>query len=354
MLSQEEYHKRTNILISLLKKLATNTFDDPEHIITQLKKIYTQDEKGENEYRHEYSQIMNLITTINNDPQMDADALIANLKGIHEYIWNLCGNKNNDSENLFLEKCVHKLQDHIDLEILRLQSVRKEASQLKDMEGIINDLNQQASKLEKEANTIKEETDKIKKRTKKIKNDMDKSTVSSITVLSIFTGIVMAFVGGFSILGSAFSNTELFETRVWLLILLMSLVGFVFFNTIFMFIYMVAKLSGKKLSVQCKAEECIRCRQCETCVKPRAFCLFCKLWKKYPYVLYVNVVLIICIIASGLCGIFLNKTVVPVNVAQEKINVSEPIDIDVNPNGKDSLAEQNMESNSKSNPTTGN
>lgn len=339
------------VLQELLTKLYEENIskDNIKEFIEMVKKLY---EDGT--YRHQYSQISGYLYQMYKENPKEMDLLQFNIEELYKRI-----NENTECSD-DLRKSFNKLYDHVMLECTRisqLYSLIPNAKELDDkIEKTRGDLikaQEENGKIKEDLEKAKEENSKIKEDLEKTKDDMDKSTVSSITVLSIFTGIVMAFVGGFSILGSAFSNTELFETRVWLLILLMSLVGFVFFNTIFMFIYMVAKLSGKKLSVQCKAEECVRCRQCETCVNPRAFCLFCKLWKKYPYVLYVNVVLIICIIASGLCGIFLNKTAVPVNVVQNGIDTSERIDINVRFAGSYLSPTEYVEKDDKVNPMTG-
>ena len=283
------------ILQKLLTRLCEENISENniKEFIEMVKELY-----GDGAYRHQYSQISGYLYKMYKENLMEMDRLQFNIEELYKRI-----NENTEcSDNL--KRSFNKLYDHVMLECTRISQLHSLIPDVKELDDKIEKTRKDLIKAKKDSGKIKKDLQKARVDLKKTKDDMDKSTVSSITVLSIFTGIVMAFVGGFSILGSAFSNTELFETRVWLLILLMSLVGFVFFNTIFMFIYMAAKLSGKKLSVQCRTEECVKCMRCKTCLNPRMFCPFCKLWKKYPYVAYINIILVVVIVITAIYGAF--------------------------------------------------
>ena len=324
-------------LLKILSDLSDQRVSDnsiPEFVL-KLEKIYT----GERKYRHRYSDISGyLYANQNKEPEVLQD----NFEKLYKEI-NIPGKYSEQ-----LQESFNKLYDHVMLECIRIAQLNSSIPHGADL----------GEKIE----TLRVEIDKTQKDNEKIKSDMEKSTLSSVTVLSIFTGVVMAFVGGFSILGSAFSNAELFEARVWLLIFLMSLVGFIFLNTVFMFIYMVAKLSGKRLSVQCKSEQCGMCMNCEGCKAPKVLCPFHKLWKKYPYVAYVNIVLLFMIIATGAYGFhssFCSQRAVPANaVVEDQLSQTEQslpsdIDFDIQLTNEYTYGEADLEKGEKKNPRTG-
>lgn len=345
-------------LLKILSDLSDQRVSDnsiPEFVL-ELGKIYT----GEKKYRHRYSDISGyLYANQNKEPEVLQD----NFEKLYKEI-NIPGKYSEQ-----LQESFNKLYDHVMLECIRIAQLNSSIPHGADLDEKIETLRVEIDKTQKDNKQIRETNvelreanEKINKDNKQIRDDLDKSILSSVTVLSIFTGIVMAFVGGFSILGSAFSNTELFETRVWLLIFLMSLVGFIFFNTVFMFIYMVAKLSGKRLSVQCKTEQCWMCMKCEECKASKVWCPFHKLWKKYPYVAYVNIVLLFMIVATGAYGFhssFCSQRAVPANaVVEDQLSQTEQslpsdIDFDIQLTNECTYGKADLEKGEKKNPRTG-
>ena len=81
MLEKEEYERRTYLLLEFLKNLAATGFKTPEDAIKELQQVYTFDDRGKNEYRHEYSQLMQLISEINESSDMSEDALVLKKSG---------------------------------------------------------------------------------------------------------------------------------------------------------------------------------------------------------------------------------------------------------------------------------
>lgn len=350
-MTKEEKNQCTEKLKNLIKKLASNNIKNEErpNLVKELKNIYHTSNCDENtsttdeEYRHEYFRVSETIYEINGDNSMSFEMLLYNLNGLLEYVEE--ENEKNKKEKDFLRNLI-KLNDHINLEIARILRATKDYRELNKLSTTV-------------CNSV-EQTNETLKKIEDLKQSIDTSTTNQITILSIFTGIVMAFVGGFSILGSAFSNTQLFETRIWLLIFLMSLVGFIFFNTVFMFIYTVAKLSGKKISVQCKDTECTKCIQCGECKRLKVFCPFCRLGRKYPYVAYINVILLIimiaavvwCIITSCIINMQPNELSTSALAVDTQEDVSAP---DINFHTPEGYLQKGEETEMllKDNPTTG-
>lgn len=134
---------------------------------------------------------------------------------------------------------------------------------------------------------------------KSIKETQKDSASQTITVLSIFTGIAMAFFGGFSLLGSAFDNIAYGLPSAAIMAIL---VGIILFNTVFSFIYFASRISGRSIT-SCGGERCDECKKpCETDGKAH---IFKKFYRKYPYIVFVNTLLLILLVLFSLAYIFL-------------------------------------------------
>lgn len=137
--------------------------------------------------------------------------------------------------------------------------------------------------VEQTTSDAKRTLDRISSLTKEFEETRKDASTQTITVLSIFTGIAMAFFGGFSLLGSAFDNIAYGLPSAAILAIL---VGIVLFNTVFSFIYLAGRISGKTVS-DCSHTSCGKCEEVD-CQKKNWIKRF---WKKYPYILAVNVFL---------------------------------------------------------------
>ena len=112
-----------------------------------------------------------------------------------------------------------------------------------------------------------------------------------ISVLSIFAGIAFVFSGGMSFLGSAITSINN-ATNYELVVLVILLCGLVMFNTIFLMMYLVGRITNRNIFTHCKTSDCTCQKQCGGLSKIR---------KRLPYVFYFNLfsilgVLIDCVI----------------------------------------------------------
>ena len=137
---------------------------------------------------------------------------------------------------------------------------------------------------------------KIKTISEKAEEERKDSAAQTITVLSIFTGIAMAFFGGFSLLGSAFNNIAYGLPSAAIMAIL---VGIVLFNTVFSFIYFASKISGHTVS-NCKEDSCRNCNnKCYEKSENKGNAHFVWLTQfntKYPYIVAVNGLLVLLLI----------------------------------------------------------
>ena len=106
--------------------------------------------------------------------------------------------------------------------------------------------------------------------------------------------------------------------------------------------------------------ECIKCKECGH-RKVKMLCPFWKLCRKYPYVAYVNVVLLLMIVATSICGVITSfhfQNTIPVNMTEESSNRTEqslPSDInfDIQLTNECAYGKTVSEKSTKTNPYTG-
>ena len=127
---------------------------------------------------------------------------------------------------------------------------------------------------------------------KDIEESRKESSSQTITVLSIFTGIAMAFFGGFSLLGSAFDNLSYGLPSVAAISLI---VGLILFNTIFVFLYVASKISGSPIS-GCGSQDCVSCSVKEDCPDKEVW--HKRIFKRYQLICVINATFIVLLIAS--------------------------------------------------------
>lgn len=248
MLEKEEYERRTYLLLEFLKNLAATGFKTPEDAIKELQQVYTFDDRGKNEYRHEYSQLMQLISEINESSDMSEDALLENLGGIYDYLLKESRKQEKPSDYLLLAESIFKLKDHINLEISRMNIIEKEHSRMKDQEAKIEQLQNSTIKIERDTKMAEDKQ-------KMIMNKLNKQQIDSIAILSLFSAVVLAFMGGISFFGSvleSMQNTNIYKLALITLMLGVILIGV--FYIAFSFIIYLHNDAGQRFFVGWKKD----------------------------------------------------------------------------------------------------
>lgn len=256
---------KMDILLSLLKEIVKNVELSEDQIklyADKLKEIYSSDD-----FRHSYFILSQCIENFSPDQR---DILCGHLDSIIGY-----SNVVFSSEKNFLAK-IMKLYDHINLEIIRLGRMDK-----------IKFIGDKASEDRKKAEELlKENHEKVEE----LQNSVNGFHSQSITILGIFAGLVISF-SAISNLGlKTFENINtlnFYKTIFYLLIL-----GLIIFDTIFMLMYTVSKISNHSISVGCKHRDCNDCPQCNNFIS--------KLNHKYPYVLWFNITFIFFIVVLAI------------------------------------------------------
>ena len=274
------FEEKQRLLNEILRELSEKRIDAATYV-PRLKSIYTR------EFRHSYSDIVNLLfEMINKENNADAvDLIVTNLKEVYSVV-SEAPEPNPRAKHTF-KKALFKLIDHIRLEIIHMRKFSPKDSKeaiMREYEGLKLAANKQYT----ENNTkIADHETKIKDHKAKIKDHEAKIrdiNTQSITVLSIFSAVVMAFTGAFSLLGSAFAKID---TDMYRVVFVTLLTGFILFNTLFMLLYTIAKMTGKKIHTRCSKTRRDKCpKKCIGCNGVQ------RLIRKYSFVLWPNVVLL--------------------------------------------------------------
>lgn len=228
----QEIKKRNERLMNLLEKMA---YQDCYGVISDKKlfdeyynelcEIYKKLPDGK-EYRHMYSQIFQKLHFLS----IEDDALNENLSGNLALLYDLVAKKAEKTKNDELLKYVEKLYDHVTLDIQRLSSQKftniKMGDSPNESYAVLKDVKKEQSKLRHDVIVIGNTMKNIEPYVDK----MDKAQIEVITVLSIFTSIVLSFVGGMAFSTSVLENIH--KTDIYRLLFVMIILGLVLVNVI--------------------------------------------------------------------------------------------------------------------------
>lgn len=257
----EKQTKIKEIIKDLSKSTALQSEKDIENYLVKFREIYIDND--EVVYRHMYSDLFTTLLELKNK-NIDID-------GIGE---NLCTIYSECNEADELRKPLKKLVDHTNLEIARINYVSNIDARIgttgQNLQKKFEETYEIATKLEPKVDTLFEKTN---------------STYSEfISILGIFSGIVLVYFGGTSILGNVLSNIE--NTFLLKSIAIAIIVGLIVLNTIFMFLYFLAKLIHENIA-----------RTTED-LSYESFINRLKI--KYPIVFYLNFFLLFLLIFDGI------------------------------------------------------
>lgn len=274
----EEEKQRQEKLMQCLEQMAIECLNPTQisQMVLRFKDIYS------NNFRHDYSDFFPFVVKIGHDEQnYTLDYLTANLEAMQNLVEEryIAGEK----EFKGLYKPLKKLTDHINLEIGRYSYYSTNEQKWLDIEKKNQSLHDQLRVSTKDLELAKEKVDSVQ--------------TELIVVLSIFAAIVLAFSGSISVVGNALSSVENSSVFKAMLFLLVS--GFIVFNTIFLLMYLVAKITNRNIYAHCKTPNC----SCGVDGQPEC-CGINRVRKRLPYVFWINIILIILIILNILAWHF--------------------------------------------------
>ena len=263
------------ILYDLSEKVLTN--EQLIEVSNHLETVY----KGE--YRHSYSSLFSTIEEISDSPEYSMENLLQNLEGL----------KSVSSKQKFsakVKKSIYKFYDHVMLEVLRLIHYEQMERNMQAMKNHIATDKALIEQYSQELKTTKNQLDQAKKDLDKARKDTKNFQAEIIGIISIFSAITLAFSGGLSYLSSAISAVH--NSPILKLVVMILICGFVLFNTIFILLYVVARIIDKDIFFRCNSNTCKGCTKAE---KDKSCSFVTKIRKCLPYLFWVDLILILAI-----------------------------------------------------------
>ncbi len=168
---------------------------------------------------------------------------------------------------------LERLIEHVLLELPRSNQYSKIKSQLDRSEKIIRQFRGQSKKFNEQ---IEKHEDK-----------MEKMQGEFISILSIFSAIIIAFFGGINLLGSALTNINM--SSKYRLICIILIIGLIMFNIIYMLLYTISRLIKRDIINRKREETCEKC--------DKGLNLKCIIFK-YPIMFFFNFITLILILLT--------------------------------------------------------
>lgn len=213
-----------------LDNLNPSYSDDIKKVSEKLRHYY--DNKG----RHLYSEVSTFLYKVNEE---DLDYIYDNIESVHKVLVDY--DKEHDTE---YGKKVLKLEDHIRLEILRAQHLKD--TQNDNAGRLITRMNRLSTESKKYTRMFEEINNKYEKQRKSI----DGLNSEIISIIGIFSAIVITFFGGINFIESVLNTID--KVSKYRLVFAILITGFVMFNTIFMLLNFIAKLTNKNIRNYCE------------------------------------------------------------------------------------------------------
>lgn len=291
-LSLESITKRQKKLEEKIQELAKSSLVK-EAQITELLSFF-KDEIYSNGFRHNYSGFFPVVTKIcQENSNCNSQTLMENISIIKE---KLDEDLQQDSKYNGVRNQILKMCDHITLEIYRFESTSK---MLGELDGVHKDLEfykEEVNKVNKKLKHSEEALRKAEETNRKSLNKISKMQGETISVISIFAAVTLAFSGGISYLSSAISAIH--NSPILKLLLTILICGFVLVNTIFILLYVVAKMVDKGEFMTCSLETCENCKwekkkkRGKQVTDKKTCSNFIRLRKSFPYIFWLDLILI--------------------------------------------------------------
>lgn len=231
-------------------------------------------------FRHSYSEFYPWLFLKTDAKEDSAETLLENLRMINEAF-------PDDDIHANAGKCVFKLYDHLNIEIARL---KQQYNLVHRQEELREELGQQEEKAENYSEELSNASDMLKKHEADI-NEANRKLADShndiIAVLSLFSGVIIAFFGGLNYITAAISSVA--ASNVWRLSLICTIAGFVVFNTLVSMLYLVSRIMNRNIWTFCrKAKTSGSCEQCQ-----KDCGAFKLILRRMPFVFWVDFILIV-------------------------------------------------------------
>lgn len=182
-----------------------------------------------NNKRHKYSEVSAYLMETD-----DIEYLLANLKKIQTRL-------GEHQEDELVSIKVFKLIDHITLELNRIKYNSKSFTDMQmalmneSLNNATKEINKATDELRKEQfQKVNLEIEEFRHETEELKGKIDDSYSQFVSILGIFSAVVLVFFGGLTAFNSIFANMQ--NIGRYKLAFTIALVGMIIFNLVFMFL----------------------------------------------------------------------------------------------------------------------
>lgn len=239
-----------------------------------------------NSLRHFYSDINIYILEIEDE---DIDYLVKNLLTLHNRLIDLEANREKETEeSSLLRNNILKIIDHIRLIQIRSMNFDKKATGLISdainayYESITNSINKNLKNTNEDIRIALKKVREMEREVKNVDNRLKNINIDIITVLSIFSAVIISFFGGLNFIGQALVAINNANPKLTIIVITIS--GIIMFNIIYFLFWIIGRTIGVPINFECKEENCYDCEE---------NCNFVKsLWKRHTVFVAVNVLLL--------------------------------------------------------------
>lgn len=246
MLNAQECSSRAVKLNDIIQDLWYIDENDEEvyrQYIELLKEVYLPEDGQTEYYRHQYSSILGKLIELRSTPDADFSyRLLHHIEKILTIIRNDC-RFSNDEEFV---KNVGKLYDHISLEVCRLTYTDQIENKINDTRGTLQtklyDLTHITNELQTNLQNFTDTTQELKHGYGKYKKKIKGLQKETITILGLFSAVVLVFMSGVSFSSSvlqSMQNSSVFKVAAIALLIGLVLLAIIFL--LFKFILYVNK-----------------------------------------------------------------------------------------------------------------
>lgn len=278
MLAEEtsRHQKELNDSIRQLSKKLFNdeTATDVKKALDVLQSIYLNKNGGFSGFRHNYSDFFPLIVEIHQEGDPNLECLSHNLDSLREYVEQ---NYAQDEKYRDLYGSLRKLFDHLNLEIARLNYYLNNESAIE--------------KAKQDVEVLKSQTERAEENLRDVSNKTKSLQSEMIAVLSIFSAIVIAFFGDVNFIASAISSLS--DVHIYKSAVIVVISGIMLFNSIFVLMYIVARIIDRSIYSPCKTVDCTCTKKCIGMTRIR---------KRLPYIFWINVLFLVLLLI--ICGLW--------------------------------------------------
>ena len=217
MNTQDKQQRLQELLLELARPETKITSQNLEKYIFRLQDIYDEG------FRHLYSGVFGVITSIDADDASELVRLQENIQTLHRTSVDWLAQKRGHASEDFCHR-IEKLYDHINLDISRISYTQEIARRIEEKNSKTGEELEQLS--EKAANMQKD----------------------YITILGIFSSIVITFVAGMVFSSSVLSNID--KASIYRLTFVMLMVALMLFNLLNLLLDFIRRVNQRRVATR--------------------------------------------------------------------------------------------------------